>query len=38
MKELNSELCEKLKMTASPTISNPNNLDRRSLDDQKKIK
>ncbi|CAD8098096.1 unnamed protein product [Paramecium sonneborni] len=38
MKELNSELIEKLKTAASPPISNINNLDRRAIDDQKKIK
>ncbi|CAK86338.1 unnamed protein product (macronuclear) [Paramecium tetraurelia] len=38
MKELNSELQEKLKMAASPTFPNSNNLDRRAVDDQKKIK
>ncbi|CAD8094543.1 unnamed protein product [Paramecium sonneborni] len=38
MKELNTELIEKLKMSASPTFSNTNNLDRRAIDDQKKIR
>lgn len=38
MKELNSELIEKLKMAASPTFTNSNNLDRRTVDDQKKLK